>query len=161
MLSRTASLVLALLFFVPSSELFAQSQGFVALSGSWSGSGSVRLASGAVERIRCQASYEVAPSGANFQQTLRCASDSYNFNLRASVVRSGDGAISGTWTETTRQATGGIAGRASGNSIQATIRGPTFSASLSLATQGDRQTVSITSQGAEVSAVSIVLRRAG
>ena len=160
---RATSWMLALLAFLPSAAMSqprpAQS-GFAALSGSWSGSGSVTLTSGAVERIRCQATYEVAPSGNNFQQNLRCTSDSYNFNLRSSVLRSGDG-VSGTWTETTRNASGGISGRMSGNQIQATIQSPAFNASLTLATQGDRQTVNIRSQGTELSAVTIVLRRAG
>jgi hypothetical protein len=158
MVSRIASRALAVVLLLPSAA-FAQTGGFVALSGSWSGSGSVTLASGATERIRCRATYEVTPSGNTFQQSLRCASDSYNFDLRSSVVRSGD-TVSGTWSETSRNVTGGISGRVSGSQIQAMIQGPAFSASLSLATQGDRQTVNIRSQGTEVSAVSIVLRRA-
>ena len=158
MVSRIASRALAIGLFLPSAA-FAQTGGFVALSGSWSGSGSVTLASGATERIRCRATYEVTPSGNTFQQSLRCTSDSYNFDLRSSVVRSGD-TVSGTWSETSRNVTGGIAGRVSGSQIQATIQGPAFSASLTMATQGDRQTVSIRSQGTEVSAVSVVLRRA-
>ncbi len=158
MVSRIASWALVVVLVLPSAA-FAQTGGFTALSGSWSGSGSVTLVSGATERIRCRATYEVAPSGNTFQQSLRCTSDSYNFDLRSSVVRSGD-AVSGTWSETSRNVTGGIAGRVSGSQIQAMIQGPAFSASLTLATQGDRQTVSIRSQGTEVSAVSIVLRRA-
>ncbi len=158
MVSRIASWALVVVLGLPSGA-FAQTGGFTALSGSWSGSGSVTLVSGATERIRCRATYEVAPSGNTFQQSLRCTSDSYNFDLRSSVVRSGD-AVSGTWSETSRNVTGGIAGRVSGSQIQAMIQGPAFSASLTLATQGDRQTVSIRSQGTEVSAVSIVLRRA-
>jgi len=158
MVSGIASRALAVVLLSPSAA-FAQTGGFAAMSGSWSGTGSVTLASGATERIRCRATYEVAPSGNTFQQSLRCSSDSYNFDLRSSVVRSGD-AVSGTWSETSRNVTGGIAGRVSGSQIQAMIQGPAFSASLTLATQGDRQTVNIRSQGTEVSAVSIVLRRA-
>jgi len=157
--SRIASRVLALFLLMPSAAL-AQTSGFAGMAGSWSGSGSVTLTSGATERIRCRATYEVTPSGNTFQQSLRCTSDSYNFDLRSSVVRSGD-TVSGTWSETTRNVTGGIAGRVSGNQIQAAIQGPGFSANLGLATQGDRQTVSIRSQGTELSAVSIVLRRGG
>jgi len=158
MVSRIASRALAVVLLL-SSAAVAQTGGFAGMSGSWSGSGSVTLASGATERIRCRATYEVTPSGNTFQQSLRCASDSYNFDLRSSVVRSGD-TVSGTWSETSRNVTGGIAGRVSGSQIQAMIQGPAFSASLTMATHGDRQTVSIRSQGTEVSAVSIVLRRA-
>jgi hypothetical protein len=153
-------LLLVLLPGVALAQERAASSGLESLSGSWSGTGTVTLSSGAVERIRCQASYQVAPSGNNFHQTLRCKSDSYDFNLNSSLVRSGN-AISGTWTETTRNANGGISGRVSGNQIQATVQGPGFSATLGVQTQGDRQTVNIRSQGTELSAVSIALRRAG
>jgi hypothetical protein len=153
--------MLALVVFLPGLALAQArptSTGFAGLAGSWSGTGSVTLNSGAVERIRCQATYEVLPSGNTFHQNLRCTSDSYNFNLRSSVVRSGD-AISGTWTETTRNANGGISGRVSGSQINANIQGPAFTASLALQTQGDRQTVNIRSQGTELSTVTIALRR--
>jgi hypothetical protein len=159
MVPQTALQVLALLVLLPIAAI-AQTSGFGALAGSWSGSGSVTLASGGVERIRCQATYEVAPSGENFQQNLRCRSDSYNFNLRSSVLRSGD-SVAGTWTETTRNVDGRISGRIGGNQIQATIQGPGFSANLAMTTQGDRQTVSIRSQGTEFATVSIALRRGG
>ena len=132
---------------------------FAMLSGAWSGTGSVTLSSGNVERIRCRASYEVVPSGNSFQQKLRCTSDSYDFNLQSSVVRTGSEAIAGTWTEITRNANGNISGRISGNSINANIQGPAFAASLGMTVQADRQTVSIRSQGAELSSISITLRR--
>jgi hypothetical protein len=158
---RSTSRILALAVFLPSLAL-AQSRpaatGFASLAGSWSGTGSVTLSSGAVERIRCQATYEVLPSGTTFHQSLQCKSDSYDFHLRASVLRSGD-AISGTWTETTRNANGSISGRVSGSQINANVQGPAFTASLALQTQGDRQTVNIRSQGTELSAVTIALRR--
>ena len=158
---RQAYRVLALLVFLPGLAL-AQARpaasGFADLSGSWSGTGSVTLSSGAVERIRCQATYEVMPSGTTFHQTLRCKSDSYDFSLRASVLRTGD-AVAGTWTETVRNANGSISGRVSGSRIQATINGPAFTASLAMQTQGDRQSVDIRSQGTELSAITIAMRR--
>jgi hypothetical protein len=158
---RTTSRILALAVFLPSLAL-AQSRpastGFAGLAGSWSGTGSVTLNSGAVERIRCQATYEVLPSGTTFNQNLSCKSDSYDFNLRASVLRSGD-SVSGTWTETVRNANGSISGRISGSQINATIKGPAFTATLGMQTQGNNQTVNIRSQGTELSAVTIALKR--
>ena len=159
MFSRFAPWAFVSVLLLPGTA-FAQAAGFAAMSGAWNGTGSVTLASGATERIRCRANYEIPPSGNTFQQSLRCTSDSYDFDLRSSVIRSGD-TVSGTWSETTRNVTGAIAGRVNGNQVQARIQGPAFSASLNLTTQGDRQTVSIRSQGTELSAVSIVLRRAG
>lgn len=131
---------------------------FAGLPGTWSGTGNITLSSGATERIRCRATYALGENGKLLQQNLRCASDSYNFDLRSNVQHDGN-AISGTWTETTRQAQGTVSGRASPGQIQASIQGPAFSAGLSVATRGDQQSISIRSQGTELTAVSITLNR--
>jgi hypothetical protein len=132
---------------------------FRSLAGSWTGSGIISLADGNQERLRCRATYDVDGSGTALRLNLRCASDSYNFDL-ASDVEYRDGAISGEWTEASRNASGTIQGRAAGDHIEAAARGPTFSANLSLTTRGNRQTVSIRpQQGADISEVSLALNR--
>ena len=131
---------------------------FTGLAGTWSGTGTITLSSGATERIRCRATYALGESGRLLQQNLRCASDSFNFDLRSNVQHDA-GAITGTWTETTRQAQGTVNGRASPGQIQASIQGPTFSANLALGTRGDQQSISIRSQGTELTAVAITLNR--
>jgi hypothetical protein len=131
---------------------------FAGLSGSWSGGGTVTLANGTSERIRCRASYAVGGGGNNLQQQLRCASDSYTFQLHGNVAHSG-GQISGTWSEATRNIGGNVSGRASAGHVQAIILGPAFAANLSVTTRGDRQSVSIRSEGTEVANVSISLSR--
>ena len=50
----------------------AQHGPFAGLSGSWSGGGFIRLASGQRERLRCRAKYQVAENGTRLQQSLRC-----------------------------------------------------------------------------------------
>jgi hypothetical protein len=142
----------------------AQAQGsagaspFADLPGAWSGSGTVTLANGRTERLRCQASYQLASGGNNLHQDLSCTSDSYNFNLRTNVEYQG-GSISGSWLEVSRNASGRISGQASRGQIQATVQGPGFAAGLAMGTRGNQQLVSIRSQGTEVSQVSITLRR--
>jgi hypothetical protein len=145
----------------------AQAQGsataagpFADLPGSWSGTGTVALANGTTERLRCQAGYEVASGGGNLRQDLRCRSDSYTFDLRTSVEHEG-GSISGSWWEVSRNASGRISGQASRGRIQAVVQGPGFSAGLTLATRGNQQSVTIRSQGTELTQVSISLRRTG
>ena len=66
---------------------------FRALAGSWAGGGIISLADGNQERLRCRASYDVDGSGTTLRLNLRCASDSYNFDL-SSDVEYRDGAIS-------------------------------------------------------------------
>jgi hypothetical protein len=116
------------------------------------------MANGARERIRCRASYTVTNQGMNLQQDLRCASDSYQFNVTSSVGYD-NGAIFGSWTETTRAATGSVTGRASGGSIQANIQGMGFQATLTVSTHGNSQSVSIRPTGSDVTAVSIALSK--
>jgi hypothetical protein len=142
-----------------SGQAHAQSGGpFAALSGAWSGGGTISLSSGANERIRCRAVYDVGGGGRALQLSIRCASDSYNFDLAGSVVYQG-GAITGTWSESTRGVNGTVTGRAGGSQIQAYAQGSGFSAGLSLATHGNHQSVVIRPTGADITAVSIALAR--
>ena len=131
---------------------------FRAMAGTWSGGGTLSMADGERQRLRCRASYDVAGRGNELSLNLRCASDSYNFDLASNVEYRG-GEISGQWSEATRNASGTIEGRAVGDHIEAAARGRNFSADLSLTTRGGRQTVSIRPQGGEVTAVSLALDR--
>ena len=154
---RGAALAISVLLL--SSQAQAQGAGpFAALSGSWAGGGTISLSSGAAERIRCRAAYDVGSAGRAVQLSIRCASDSYNFDLAGSVVYQG-GAVTGTWSESTRGVSGTVSGRAGGSTIQVFAQGAGFSAGLSMATHGNRQSVEIRPQGADVTAVSIVLSR--
>ena len=128
------------------------------LEGAWSGTGTISLSNGTNERIRCRAAYQVTEAGRLLSQDLRCASDSYKFELQTTVAHQG-GSISGTWNETTRAVVGTISGRISGNTIHAVATAPAVSANLALVTKGNQQSVTIQSPGSEVSEVSITLRR--
>ncbi len=132
---------------------------FSDLAGYWSGSGIMRLANGTAERIRCRASYAVAPGGRAAQQTLRCASASYRLDISSNVISEG-GALSGSWTETSRGVSGNISGRASGSQIVANVWGAGFAASFDILTRGHSQSVTIRpQQGTDVAAVSISLHK--
>jgi len=131
---------------------------FRAMAGSWSGGGILSMADGQQERIRCRAAYNVAGSGDQLRLNLRCASDSYNFDLASDVQYEG-GAISGQWSEASRNAAGTLSGRATGDHVEAAAQGPNFSANLSLTTRGNRQTVSIRPSGGDIRAVSLELAR--
>ncbi|HLX14984.1 MAG TPA: hypothetical protein VKS24_07245 [Bradyrhizobium sp.] len=143
---------------LPGSTVQAAISPFTAMAGEWSGGGVLNTSDGQHERLRCRAAYDVGGTGAELRLNLRCASASYNFDL-TSEVRYRGGAIAGSWTEASRNASGTITGRANGNQIEAAARGQNFSAQLSLATQGDRQLVSIYPEGSNVTGVSLTLNR--
>ena len=110
------------------------------------------------DQLRCRANYTPGQGGEQLRLNIRCASDNYNFNLSSDVTNR-NGRISGQWTETSRNASGTVTGRASGERVQAHARGDAFSAELSLTTRGNRQSVAIRPQGTEVQQVSLALNR--
>jgi hypothetical protein len=131
----------AVAFFMASaSASYAQSSPFAGLSGNWTGGGTVSLDDGSRERIRCRASYQVA--GPRMTMNLTCASDAYKFNLSADVVAEGS-AVSGGWTEATRNISGTLQGRGGGGNFQVVATTATFNANISLRTAGNRQTVTM------------------
>lgn len=135
----------------------AQSPPFAGLAGSWKGAGSISLSDGSKERLQCRATYQVSAGDARLQQSLRCASDSYRFDLNSDLV-SQQGTIAGTWSEASRGISGSLAGRASSGSISAVADAPGFSANLSVTTRGNQQSFSIVSHG-DIRSVSITMVR--
>jgi hypothetical protein len=156
-LTRTA-LLLASLCLPVSAAPAAPASPFIAMAGTWSGGGVLSTSDGQQEQLRCRASYDVAGSGEQLRLNLRCASASYNFDLASEVEYRG-GAISGSWSEASRNASGTLSGRAAGDHVEAAARGDSFSANLSLTTRGGRQTVSIHPQGTNITSVSLALNR--
>jgi hypothetical protein len=130
----------AVLFFaaISGAPSHAQSGPFAGMAGRWTGGGTVSLEDGSTERIRCRATYVVA--GPQMQLNLLCASDAYTFDLQGAVVDQG-GAISGTWSESSRGVTGSLQGRGGGGSFQVVASAAGFNAQITLTTRGNRQSV--------------------
>jgi hypothetical protein len=132
---------------------------FAGMSGHWSGGGTITMANGASERIRCRAANSVNASGTAIQQTLRCASQSYRLDISSNVLSEG-GSVSGNWAEATRGVSGSVSGRASSSGIDANVIGGSFAARLDVRTHGDRESVTIRPEvGTDVAAVWISLRK--
>ena len=118
---------------------------FAILSGSWSGGGMMDMTSEIHERIRCRANYNYGQSNSSLTLSIKCASDNYKFELTSNVVERG-GAISGTWNEAAYGVSGSISGRVTGGRINAVAKGDSFTAALTVNTNGTRQSVTITPQ---------------
>jgi hypothetical protein len=154
---QSLALSFALVLFASSAR--TDSGPFAGLAGNWSGGGTITLGNGTNERIRCRATYSVAGDGNILQQSLRCASDSYKFEL-SSNVNNLAGQLSGTWNESSRNMSGMLFGDASPGRFQVVVTSPSFSANLSLTTHGDRQSVSVTAPpGGQLVGASIALSR--
>jgi len=134
-----AAVILFAAIVSPASAL-GQSAPFAGMAGNWAGGGAVTLEDGSKERLRCRASYAVA--GINMTMTLTCASDSYKFVLSASVVDQG-GAVSGTWSESSRNISGTLQGRGGGGNFDVVASTAGFNGNISLRTAGNKQSIGI------------------
>lgn len=139
---------------------YSQTTPFANFAGQWQGSGAINFTNNQQEPIKCRAAYDVLEEQHNLQLDIRCASQSYQFDLRGSATDK-DGRISGSWSEVTRNATGTLSGTAERNRLQVLAKGSAFTATLTLIIQGDKQTVSIKSQDANASikGATISMRR--
>jgi hypothetical protein len=153
---KAACVVVGITAAAPAS--FAQSGPFSGLGGAWAGGGVVQVGDGGSERIRCRATYTVASDGNNLQQVLRCASDSYRFDLSSDVTNRG-GALTGTWSEASRGINGGVEGRASNGQFNALVTANGFAAELKMVAHGNKQTIAINSQNTQLKGVQITLAR--
>ena len=131
---------------------------FSSFEGNWSGTGTVSVANGSKERLRCRAHYDVGGGGSTMSQNLTCASDSYKFNVVSNVSSSG-GSISGDWTETSRNASGHISGKITPTQISAYVAGVGFTASIGIAARGGRQSVTISPTGTDIRNVSVTMSK--
>ena len=150
---KAAAVAAALILSV--SAGYAQSRPFAGFDGAWSGNGTVSLSDGSTERIRCRADYKINGTGLGLKQTLRCASDSYKFDLSSDVTSQGD-RISGNWNEASRNIFGNLQGTAGGGKIDVLVEAPGFTANLMMRTNGNRQTVQISSKG-DIRGVTITM----
>lgn len=118
---------------------------FSSLAGSWSGSGTLRLANGKREKLRCTAYY--TKKGSNgLGLAIRCASPASQINMRG-VLRGGGSAVTGTWEERTFNAGGSVSGTATNSSLRLSIRG-SVSGSLSISVSGKRNSVTMSTANA-------------
>ena len=135
----------------------AQTGPFASLVGEWSGAGHILVKDGR-EAIRCRATHTVAATGSGLNQVLRCASDSYRFDLTTKVTASGD-TIAGNWNETSRNINGTISGRIKDGNIDALVEANGFAASMSMKVSGNKQTIAIRSQSTDLRGVDITMTR--
>lgn len=142
------------------SAAFAQDSGpFALFAGPWVGTGKITASDGTSERIRCKVHYYVAQEGRDLNQQLRCASDSYHFDVNSALLDDGSGRVTGNWTETNRNAIGKVNGQVDGAGVKAEVVGTGFTASLAVALRGDKQTVRIVPTGSDITLVAIEFHR--
>ena len=129
------------------------------LQGSWGGTGVVTYQRGTKERLRCRVQYTQAGPN-DLQQALRCASDSYVFQINA-YYKYSSGTLSGRWSELSMKISGTISGDLTNGRIDGSLHGPGFLASVKVNTTGTKQTVVIHADDQEITDVAIEVSKGG
>ena len=125
-------------------------------AGNYSGNGKITVKDGTSERIRCRSTNSASGNGLSL--SMRCASDSYTFNLGSEITADGSN-VSGSWNETSRGVVGSLSGKISGSNITATATTVGVTAALSIRSAGNTLSVSIRSPGSEISEVAVSMAR--
>jgi hypothetical protein len=130
---------------------------FPHLTGSWSGSGQVRLEQGKSEQITCKAYYTPKQAGSGLALAIRCASSSYKIEMRATLSQQ-NGRVAGHWEERTFNASGAVDGRATDSSLNLAISGA-VSGTMSVRSSEATQQIEIKTLGTGLVGVVISLAR--
>jgi hypothetical protein len=101
------------------------------LSGSWSGGGSIQLASGQKEKARCRASYSRA-GGSGYTMSATCATSSAKVAQTAKLRKAGANSYAGQFYNAEYGITGSIRVTISGNRQSVYLSGDAGSAAFSL-----------------------------
>jgi hypothetical protein len=131
---------------------------FEQLVGTWSGKGKVTFEGGNSEALACTAYYVSRDAGSGLGLTIRCASTSYKTEIRSNLHHA-NGRISGEWEERSFNAAGAASGVVNSERIHLQISSwARFTALISRRLTAS-SSVSISTNGGGLSAVSIGLSR--
>jgi hypothetical protein len=89
-----------------------------------------------------------------------CARESFKFDIRSHIEISGE-SVQGSWTEVSRNVSGSLTGRIAENQFEGQISSLTFTAMISLTSNGRTQALTMRPSGGDVAEVRIKLQRRG
>jgi hypothetical protein len=130
---------------------------FEQLVGTWAGKGKVTFEGGNSETLACTAYYVSRDAGSGLGLAIHCASTSYKTEIRSNLHHV-NGRISGEWEERSFNAAGAASGVVSSERISLQISGA-INGSMTIVQAGSTQSVSFSTSGGGLSAVSIGLSR--
>jgi hypothetical protein len=113
---------------------------FDQLKGDWTGGGMVTPSRGDPEKVDCKVSYTAA--GSTVTQALLCTGADNRYDAKTKFKIKGS-KISGSWVETTFDASGSISGSAIGHLVHARISGDKFSGRMSINVSDSGHTINI------------------
>jgi hypothetical protein len=138
----------------------AEAEGvFSPFQGAWRGAGRIWDVKGSTEPLTCKSSLNPSSDGIAMNLSLVCASDSYRVDFHSDLYTDGQ-SLRGTWSETTRNASGEVKGEIRPDVIQAITTAPGFSANIVIhVVNGKRLDVALSAQGTSINRVQVSMKR--
>lgn len=128
------------------------------LVGRWVGEGFLGIKDGKSESVKCRVTYIPAGSTSQLRQTVRCASAGGSIEVQSTIVYFA-GAISGTWSELTRNMRGDLGGKVTPRGFQVMVTGTDLSASMNVVINGPRQIIEIQFNNSSLIGLTLVLTK--
>ncbi len=108
---------------------------FDGFGGRWVGKGAIQMSSGESENMRCVATYFPSKNGTSLSLNVRCANASLKIDVKG-ALQALDNHIRGTFEERNYENRGTVSGTAGNGTIEATVRGDEWLASISVSGHG-------------------------
>ncbi len=115
---------------------------FAPLLGWWIGTGQLFFKDGKREQVKCRATYRWDAESGKLLQAVRCATASGKVEVKAEVWEEAD-ALAGTWSETTYEFNGKLAGAFTPQGMRVKVSGDGLRANMSITVKEQRQLVEI------------------
>jgi hypothetical protein len=132
---------------------------FSEFAGSWRGKGRISDVNGRTEPLSCKSTNSPSSDGIAMALSLVCASDSYRVDFHTDLYTDGH-ELHGTWSETTRNATGDVNGEIQPNVINTVFTAPGFSANIIVhVVSGKRLDVTLRAHGTSIDHVEVTMKR--
>jgi hypothetical protein len=128
------------------------------LVGRWVGEGFLGVKDGASESVKCRVTYIPAESTNHLKQTVRCASAAGSIEVQSAIVHAA-GAISGSWSELTRNMRGDLSGKVTPRGFQVMVTGTDLSANMNVVINGPRQIIEIQFNNSSLIGLTLVLTK--
>ena len=108
---------------------------FDGFGGRWSGRGIIRMADGQQEKMKCVATYFPSAGATKLVLNVRCASNGFKIDVKG-ALQAFDNRILGTLEERTYEHRGTVSGTAHDGTIDASIQGNDWLASITVGGHG-------------------------
>jgi hypothetical protein len=132
---------------------------FAALVGRWTGDGMLGFKASKPERIKCRATYLLAPEATDaLKQTIRCATSAGAIEI-ISNVKEASGKLTGHWKETIHNFEGDLTGDVTPNGFRIVVKGADVTANMDIVVRGTRQAVEIQFMNSSLIGLSMAMTK--